>query len=125
MSDFTDTAEDLVIGWVIGNVVTQPTAPLQLALTTTLPTDSTAGTEVTGGSYTRESITFGSVSGGLVSNSALVRFDNMPTATIVGAEVWDSTSPTPVRLLWKAFSKSTTAGDALEFAIGDIDFTVA
>lgn len=124
MSDFTDTAENLVAGWVIGNVVTQPTAPLKLALTTTLPTDSTPGTEVTGGSYARQSITFGSVSGGLVSNSVLVRFDNLPTATIVGAEVWDSAG-SPVRLLWKAFSKSVTAGDALEFAVGDIDFTVA
>lgn len=125
MADFTDYAENLVINFILDNAATQPTGPLQLALTTTLPTDSTAGTEVTGGSYTREDIIFGSVSGGLVSNSALVRFDNLPTATIVGAEVWDSTNPTPVRLLWKAFSKSVTAGDSLEFAVGDIDFTVA
>ncbi len=124
MADFTDTAENLVANFIIGSAVTQPTAPLQLALTTTVPTDSTPGTQMAGGSYARQSITFGSVSGGTVSNSVLIRFDNLPGDDVAGVEVYDSAG-SPVRLLWKAFSKTIDPGDSLEIPIGDLDFIVA
>lgn len=125
MADFTDYAENLVINFILDNAVTQPTGPLQLALTSTVPTDSTPGTEMTGGGYTREDITFGSVSGGAVSNSAVIRFDNLSGTDVAGVEVWDSTPVTPVRLLWKAYSKTIDPGDSLEIPIGDLDFIVA
>jgi len=124
MADFTDYAEDLVANFILDNAATQPTGPLQLALTSTVPTESTPGTEFTGGGYTRETITFGSVSGGAVSNSALIRFDNLTGDDVAGLEVWDSAGP-PVRLLWKAYTKTIDPGDSLEIPIGDLDFIVA
>lgn len=123
MADFTDYAENLVVGFILGDTVTQPTEPLKLALTTTVPTESTPGTEMTGGSYARQSITFGPISGGAVSNSALIRFDNLSGDDVAGVEVWDSAG-TPVRLLFKAYSKTIDPGDSLEIPVGDLDFAV-
>jgi hypothetical protein len=49
-----------------------------VALYTTDPTDADTGTEVSGGSYARQAVTFGSPSNGVSTNSASVTF---PTAT--------------------------------------------
>lgn len=122
MSDFTNAAASLVVDFIIDNAATQPTGPLKLALTTTVPTKSAAGTEMTGGGYTREDITFGTVTNGVVSNSALIRFDNLSGDDVAGVEVWDSAG---FRVLFKAYSKTIDPGDSLEIPVGDLDFTVA
>lgn len=125
--NLTDTAENLVLDWI--NVVgtpTRPTSPLKVALVTANGTDSAAGTEVTGGSYARQSATFSAASAGATSNTGAITFTNMPAATVVGVEVWDSAG-TPVRLWYGALSanKTTGAGDTFTIAIGDLDLTIA
>lgn len=60
-----------------GTAYTQPAA-LYVALYTTDPTDANTGTEVTGGAYARQTITFGAASGGQIQNSSVVTF---PVAT--------------------------------------------
>lgn len=52
--------------------------PYYLALFTAAPNEEGGGTEVTGGSYARQQVTFGAASGGSISNSAPIEF---PTAT--------------------------------------------
>lgn len=50
----TDTYENSMIDWLMrGQTLTPPTTLAHIALFTTCPTDSTGGTEVTGGSYGR------------------------------------------------------------------------
>ena len=56
---------------------TSPTTTY-LALYTSDPTDADTGTEITGGSYVRQAITFGAPSNGTSTNSAAVEF---PQAT--------------------------------------------
>lgn len=127
MVALTDTAETETLKWLVGEATpTAPVEPLMLALTTSPPTDSTPGTEVTGGSYARQAITFGAVSGGAVSNSAAIEFLLMPAATVTHVEIWDSTA-TPVRWWWGALteSKVVNAGDTFNVAIGELDLTAS
>jgi len=50
----TNTYENSMIDWLMrAQTLTPPTTGAYIALFTTCPTDSTAGTEVTGGSYAR------------------------------------------------------------------------
>lgn len=69
------------------------TLPIRLALHTSAPgTSGPNNGEVTGGSYSRSPITFGSASGGVASNTSEVTFSSMPAATVTYVSFWDSTS---------------------------------
>lgn len=129
MANLTDTAENRALDWLMGSSTTAPTLPLKLALTTTVPTDSTAGTEVAGGSYARQNITVGAAAGGAVANTADIVFTNMPAvggSGVVGFEIWDSAG-TPVRWWHGAPSvaRTVTAGDDYKVAAGDLDLTMS
>ena len=119
---FTDAAELLVLDWVHGvGTPTRPTTPLNVYLLTAMGSDSAAGTEVTGGSYARKSVTLSAAASGATSNSADVVFASMPACTVVGVEIWDS-SGTPVRL-WSmtlTASKVVNAGDTFTLTTGSI-----
>jgi hypothetical protein len=110
---------------LVGTASYSVTTPIKLALVTANGSDSAAGTEVSGGSYARQTITFNAASGGSISNSNVVSFSSMPTATVVGIELWDS-SGTPKRLAYGPLtsSKSLTSGDTLEFASAAITITL-
>lgn len=126
MGSLTDAAELLMLDWV--NVVatpTRPTSPLKCRLMTANGSDSAAGTEVTGGSYVSQSVTFSAASAGATSNSGLLSYTSMPACTVVGVEIWDSAG-SPVRLWWGALtaSKTVNSGDTFQIAIGDLDLTL-
>jgi hypothetical protein len=126
VASLSDTAEDRALNWLTGNSTTAPTLPLKVALVTANGTDSAAGTEVTGGSYTRQNITFAASSGGTAANATDVTFTGLPAATIVGIELWDSAG-TPVRW-WHGpltANRTTQAGDELRLAAGDVDLTIS
>lgn len=93
-----------------------------IALATSSPTATAAGTEVSGGSYARQAVTFGSVSAGACSNSGAVTFTNMPIATVTSIDIWSASTGTTRRLWYGALgaSKTTASGDTLSFAIGAI-----
>jgi hypothetical protein len=130
MSDLTDGAETRTIAWLTGQATTAPTMPYVGRLMTANGSDSAAGTEVVGGTYTRQNIALGAPSGSnptVVSNTGIVRFEGLPATTVVGVEVWDSNG-TPFRWWWKALpgaGRAVLAGDAIEFAVGELDFEMA
>ena len=101
-----------------------PTTPMMLGLFSTTGSASTAGTEVTGGSYARQNLTTalpaGSTNGTITTTSA-VTFTGMPATTTTSVEVYDSNG-TPRREWWGALtvSKTTGAGDSLTFASGSL-----
>lgn len=83
------------------------TAPTHtyLAIYTVAPTDSTSGTEVTGGNYARPQLTWGSASEGQISLTAAASFPASGTAsvawgTVVAMGILDSA--TVGNLLWYA-----------------------
>ena len=78
MAEMSNFLENALINATLRNTsYTSPTTTY-LALYTSDPTDADTGTEVTGGSYARQAITFSSPSNGVTSNSSAVEF---PTAT--------------------------------------------
>ena len=74
MAEMSNYLEDALINATLRNTsYTSPTTTY-LALYTSDPTDADTGTEVTGGSYVRQSITFSAPSNGVTSNSAAIEF---------------------------------------------------
>lgn len=124
--NLTNTAENRMLDALVGTASYSANTPIKLALVTAAGNDATAGTEVSGGSYARQNITFSSASGGSISNSGTVTFTNMPTCTVVGIELWDSAG-TPVRLAYGPLTsnKSLTSGDTLEFSASTITLSLA
>ncbi len=90
MSKMSDYLEKKLLDHVLRNTAYTPPASVYLALFTTDPTDAGTGTEVTGGAYARQKITFGAASspGGTASTTADIAFPvataNWGTVTHVG-----------------------------------------
>lgn len=128
--NLTDLAEARTLNWLTGNSTTALTGPLMVRLMTTNGSDSVAGTEVVnsgGSTYAPLSASFPAAvgSGGPVSNSADLVFTNMPAATVVGVEIWDSAG-SPFRWWWipAVASKTTNLGDTLRILAGQLTLTM-
>lgn len=115
-----------MLDWLHGKTVTQPTTPLKVALVTSNGTDTSAGSEVNGGTYARQEVTIGNASNGATSNSNDLVFEGMPAATIVGVEIWDSAG-TPVRLWYGALAANRTvsSGDDFRIAAGQLTLSLS
>lgn len=105
-----------------------PATPWKLSLHTSTASATVVGTEVAGGSYARQTITWtgaGSLATGSTSNAAIINFTVMPVATTTDVNIFDSTG-TPRRLWWGALTapKTTAAGDTLSFAIAAVAVTL-
>lgn len=122
---YTNAAEDRVQDWSAGLSTTAPTAPMKLALLTANGTESAAGTEVTGGSYARQTVTISASSSGAQSNSGDVSFTLMPSCTVTGWALYDSAG-TPFRWRYGALSSSkvVNSGDTFTVLAGDLDLTL-
>lgn len=101
-----------------------PTLPLKLALMSAAGTDAATGTEVTGGSYARQSITMGASTvlatvGRRSANSTAPSFAGSPAVTVNSGEWFDSAA-TPVRQCQGnlATPKTLAAGDTLTVPAG-------
>ena len=121
----TATANKLVDHVNATAAMTEPTAPLKVRLYTTVGTAAASGTEVVGGSYTPQTVTFTAAAAGVATNTAAVVFTGMPADTIVAAEIWDS-SGSPQRLWWGPLTanKTLSAGDTFQFDIGALSVSV-
>ena len=109
-----NTIENQLLDALVGTSAFSMTTPAMLALVTVNGDDATAGTEVSGGSYARQTIAFDAASGGSISNNAVINFTGMPVATVVGIEIYDSAG-SPKRLAYGALTanKTTASGDTL------------
>jgi hypothetical protein len=130
MAGFSDYLEDKVLDHVFGgNAYTAPTT-LYVALYTVAPTDTGGGTEVTGGSYARQTGAF-TVSGTNPTTAANSSAIEYPTATanygtVVAVGIFDALSSG--NLLAYAnltTSKVVSTGDVFRFNAGDLDITLA
>lgn len=127
MSSFTDYLEDAVLDHVFRNTAMTSPANVYLALYTSAPSDGAAGTEVSGGGYARQAITFGAASGGAMSNTAAVEFtaSGANFGTVVAIAICDAASGGNL-LAWDAIASATVdVGDTISFPIGDIDITLS
>ncbi len=130
MAALSDYAEKLVLDYLMtSGTATRPT-DWYVALYTAAPSDSGGGTEVSGSGYAREAATFAAAStpGGTTSNTNTIAFTAVGGSwgTITHIGIFDAV--TGGNLLWHgglAASKTVGDGDTIEFAIGNLNLTVA
>lgn len=121
-----DTIENNVLDALVGTAsFSAPTTPMKLALETAAGSDSAAGTEVTGGSYARQTVAFGSAASGSCSNSGAVNFTSMPACTVVSVAIFDSAG-TPKRFWYGNLTSSKTvgAGDTFQIPTGQLTLSL-
>jgi len=128
MSEISNYLENALINVTLrGTAFTAVSTPY-VALFTSDPTDAGSGTQVSGGSYARQSVTFGAPSNGVSINSADVTF---PTATaswgtITHIGIYDAS--TGGNLLYHTpldISKTIDIGDVFKIASGNLSVTLA
>lgn len=126
MSAFSNYLETKVLDHVFGGVNYTAPSTLYLALYTVAPDDTGGGTEVSGGSYARQTVAF-TVSGDTASNNAAVEF---PTATgswgtIVAVGVFDALTTGNLLAYGNlTASKTIASGDVFRVPSGDLDITL-
>jgi len=127
MSAASNYTENLALTWLLtSGAATRPDA-WYLALFTTDPTDAGTGTEVSGGSYARQTIAF-TVTGDTASNSATVTF---PAATanwgsISHVGIYDAS--TAGNLLFHGSvttPKTIETGDTFQVSASNLSITLA
>lgn len=123
--NLTNYAENALLDALVGTASYSAGTPIKLALVTVNGSDSAAGTEVIGGSYARQNITFNAASGGTISNDSTINFTGMPGATVVGIELWNSAGTNRLAYGLLSSSKTTGTGDTLQFASGSITLSLA
>lgn len=139
----TDFAENKIVDATLRAQAIGTPVTWYVALYTACPTDSTAGTEVTGGSYARVAVTAGlaafagtqaagstlasSGTGGTTSNNAVITF---PTPTVGWGTVncWGIADAGTAGNLWiyapLTTAKTINSGDSVSFAAGAATFQI-
>lgn len=86
---------------------------------------TTGASEVTGGSYARQSAAFSAASGASASNSGAVNFTGMPSATVTHIGFWDAASAGNFQQSGAlSGSVAVAAGNTLQFAVGAVTYQV-
>ena len=125
MSNYLENA--LINGTIRGTTYTAPST-IYVALYTSDPTDANTGTEVSGGSYARTSVTFGAPSNGVSLSNADCTF---PQATgSWGTVGWIGLmdASTSGNLLYHTpldAAKTIDTGDIFKIASGSLSVTLA
>ena len=128
MSEMSNYLENALVNATLRNTSYTSPATVYAALFTTDPTDAGSGTEVSGGSYTRTAITFGSPSNGVTTNSADVTFPTCTAAwgTVTHMGIYDAS--TSGNLLYHTpldASKTVDSGDIFKISSGNLSVTLA
>lgn len=143
MAAMTDYLENKIIDWLLRGQAFTPPATVYVGLLTAAPSDSAAGTEVSGGSYARVAVTsnatnWNSTDGdndaassgtdGTTENDTAVTFP-APTASwgvVTHFGIYDASSGGNL-LIYAALgtSKTINNGDAApSFAVGSLSFQI-
>lgn len=128
MAEMSNYLEDALInGTLRATTYTAPTT-VYVGLYTSDPMDDNSGTEVSGGSYSRTSVTFGAPSNGVTTNSAAVEFPQATAdwGTVGWIGILDAS--TSGNLLYHTpldISKVISSGDIFKIAIGSLSVTLA
>jgi hypothetical protein len=124
MSDYLENA---LLNAVLRNTPYTSPSQVYVALFTSDPTDAGTGTEVSGGGYARQPVTFNAPSNGQVTNAADILFPvataSWGTVTHVG--IYDAA--TGGNLLFSGAlttSKTISANDQLKIAAGSLSISL-
>lgn len=123
---FSDFLELEVLDHVFGGAAYTAPATLYLALFTAAPSDAGGGTEVSGGSYARTAITFGTSASGTIASNAAVEFPAATAAwgTITHAAIFDASTAGNM-LDWGALTTSKTIASGDIFRVQSGEYTIS
>ncbi len=128
MAEFSNYLENALINAVLRNTsYTSPTT-VYVALFTSDPTDAGSGTEVSGGSYARTSITFGAPSNGVTTSNADCTFPQATASWGTVTHIGLHDASTSGNLLFHTpldTSKTIDSGDIFKIASGSLTVTLA
>ena len=128
MAEMSNYLENALINATLRNTSYTSPSTVYLALYTSDPTDADTGTEVTGNGYERQSITFGSPSNGVSTNTAAIEFPQATGSWGTVAYVGIRDASTSGNLLFHTAldaSKAIATGDVFRVAIGSLSVTFA
>jgi hypothetical protein len=128
MAEMSNYLENALINATLRNTSYTSPAAVYIGLYTSDPTDANTGTEVSGGSYVRMSITMGAPSNGVSTNSAAIEFPQATGSwgTVGWIGILDAL--TTGNLLYHTpldVSKTISSGDIFKIAIGSLSVTLA
>jgi len=125
MTAFSDYLENALIDGTLRNIDYTSATDVYVGLHTTATNDDDSGTEVSGGSYAREVVTFAAPSGGASSNDALVSFTPATASwgTVTHFGIYDASTGGNL-LYWGALTVSKTVDNGDIFTIPSGNLTV-
>jgi hypothetical protein len=128
MAEFSNYLENALINAVLRNTsYTSPTT-VYVSLWTSDPTDAGSGTEVSGGSYSRTAVTFGSPSNGVTTSNADCTFPQATASWGTVGWIGLNDASTGGNLLFHTpldTSKTIDSGDIFKIASGSLTVTLA
>ena len=128
MAEISNYLENALINATLRATTYTSVATVYVSLWTSDPTDAGSGTEVSGGSYARTSVTFAAPSNGVTTNNADVTF---PTATASWGTVgWIGINDalSSGNLLYHSpldTSKTIDSGDIFKISTGNLSVTLS
>jgi hypothetical protein len=128
MAEMSNYLENALINATLRNTSYTSPSVVYLGLYTSDPTDADTGTEVTGGSYARQAITFGAPSNGVSTNTAAIEFPQATGTWGTVGWVGIEDASTGGNLLYHTAldaSKTIATGDIFKIAIGSLSVTLA
>ncbi|MGE5572922.1 MAG: hypothetical protein ACM3ZU_07900 [Bacteroidota bacterium] len=127
MGAFSDYLEAALLNHVLRNTAYTAPATVYLALFTTAPGEAGGGTEVSGGGYARQAISFNAPSGGTCTNSADVNFPQATAdwGTIQGFGIFSAATGGNL-LFYGNFTvaKQVLNGDYFTVPVGQLSITL-
>ena len=128
MAEMSNYLEDALINATLRATTFTSPATVYVGLYTADPTDAGSGTEVSGGSYARTSVTFGAPSNGVSTNSAAVEFPQCTSTWGTVSHIGILDASTSGNLYYHTAldsSKTIETGDVFKIAIGNLSVTLA
>ena len=128
MAEISNYLENALINATLRNTTFTSPAVVYVSLHTADPTDAGTGTEVSGGSYIRQSATFGAPSNGVSTTTADISYPQATASygTVGWIGIWDA--QTSGNMLYHTAldtSKAIDTGDIFKIASGSLTVTLA
>ncbi|MHC4276952.1 MAG: phage tail fiber protein [Planctomycetota bacterium] len=128
MSDMSNFLENELFDHVLRNLAYTGPVTVYVALFTSDPGEAGGGTEVSGGAYARQAVTFTAPTDGAGDNNADITFPEATASwgTITHAAIFDALTVGNMLLYSPlAASKIIDTGDTFKFKTGDLDASFA
>lgn len=122
----TEYFEGLIANWLDGTAFPAVPGQLKIALSDTDPLDDGTGfSEIVGGSYARQNITFAApttneVNGAVTTNTAVINFAGLPTTSATHIAIFDNAGTNMLFHGPLSAVRSVTVGDTISIGAGAV-----